>query len=284
MGGQPQIRSGPRVICSSLTFRHLGLGEALEAIAAAGFAEVELAGMPGYCGHWEAGPPGGGGLTRIAAALAASGLRLAALQTALDGRAAGDAADVSAAITAACVLGAPAVHCGVPREPAPDGSAAWEDALGATALGLRSLAEACAGRGVRLCIEAPHNRSMVRDAGQARRLIEAVGHPAARLTLDTAHHHKAGWAMERVVDLLGAHVGHVHLRDQDRSGRSCQLGTGDIDFAGLHRALAIRGYDGAFSIEMPEAAGIAAGASACASASRLAFLEIARAGVAPGRR
>ena len=40
-----------RVICSSITLRHLPLDQALTTIAALGFAEIDLGALPGVCDH-----------------------------------------------------------------------------------------------------------------------------------------------------------------------------------------------------------------------------------------
>ncbi len=40
-----------RVICSTITLRHLPLDQALTTIAALGFAEIDLGALPGVCDH-----------------------------------------------------------------------------------------------------------------------------------------------------------------------------------------------------------------------------------------
>jgi sugar phosphate isomerase/epimerase len=267
----------PRLVCSSLTFRQLPLEVALAEIASCGFEGVELAGMPGYCEHFDPRSLSTDTIERIAAALDRSGLRLAALQTGLDGDSGTDGATVSSVVAAASSLGARSIHCGVPRAPSRDLGDVWDEAIRAVGSRFRFVAEQCAEHRLMLCVEAPHNRSIIRDALEAKRLIESIGHPSARLTLDTAHHHKAGWAMDRVVGLLGDHVGHVHLRDQLPGGGSCVLGSGSIDFSILIEMLAARGYPGAYSIEMPESDGQAGSSAARAAASRMAFLNLASA-------
>ncbi|HEY5788686.1 MAG TPA: hypothetical protein VIT65_28335 [Microlunatus sp.] len=40
-----------RVICSSITLRHLPLDHALTTIVGLGFAEIDLGALPGVCNH-----------------------------------------------------------------------------------------------------------------------------------------------------------------------------------------------------------------------------------------
>ena len=44
-------RFNPRLGCSTISFRHLGLTEALATIAKLGFAEIDLGALPGVCDH-----------------------------------------------------------------------------------------------------------------------------------------------------------------------------------------------------------------------------------------
>jgi sugar phosphate isomerase/epimerase len=121
---------------------------------------------------------------------------------------------------------------------------AWDGAVEAFA-DLAGTAEEC---GVMLCIEplAPAETNFVATAAEARRLVDAVGHPQFRMMLDV----KAMSADEEPVpDVIRHSAGyfeHFHANDANLNGP----GFGDTDFRPIVAALRDVGYDGYVSVEV----------------------------------
>ena len=110
------------------------------------------------------------------------------------------------------------------------------------------------------------------DAREARRLVEAIAHPNARLVFDVGHHLRAGWDLAAAVAETGPWIEHVHLKDQAGGKGRYPLGTGAVDFPALFAALARIGYAGHFAFEFPDAADTPEAAVDLVRASRV-FLE-----------
>jgi D-psicose/D-tagatose/L-ribulose 3-epimerase len=100
---------------------------------------------------------------------------------------------------------------------------------------------------VTLAIE-PVNRSetfFLRTAKEAKGLCEAVGHPRVGVTIDTFHANIEEKRIPEAVELLGSHLRHMHISENDRG----VPGEGHVDFAGIIAALERVGYDGYLMIE-----------------------------------
>jgi sugar phosphate isomerase/epimerase len=112
----------------------------------------------------------------------------------------------------------------------------------------RELAAHAAGRGVCLCIEplGPVETNFIAAASEGRRLVEAVSHPAFRMTLDV----KAMVADEEPIpDIIrksAPYLEHFHANDANRQGP----GFGDTDYAPIAAALREIGYGGYVSVEV----------------------------------
>jgi sugar phosphate isomerase/epimerase len=120
----------------------------------------------------------------------------------------------------------------------------WSRAVGV----FGALAVHAAERNVCLCIEplAPAETNFVASAAEARRLVDAVGHPRFRMMLDVK-------AMcgddEPVTDIIRKSKGyfeHFHANDANLNGP----GFGDTDFRPIAAALREAGYDGYVSVEV----------------------------------
>lgn len=112
----------------------------------------------------------------------------------------------------------------------------------------KALAPDAAERGVCLCIEAlaPTETNFLNTAREARRLVEAVNHPAFRMMLDV----KAMCAdAEPIPDIIrdsAAYLRHFHANDANLGGP----GSGDTDFRPIAAALQDVGYEGFVSVEV----------------------------------
>jgi D-psicose/D-tagatose/L-ribulose 3-epimerase len=94
----------------------------------------------------------------------------------------------------------------------------------------------------------PVNRSetfFLRTAAEAKEFCEDVGHPCIGVTLDTFHANIEEKSVPSAIGLLGFHLKHVHISENDRG----LVGTGHVDFAGCMKALNRIGYDGYLTIE-----------------------------------
>ena len=104
--------------------------------------------------------------------------------------------------------------------------------------------EAC---GVTLAIE-PLNRFetyFLNTASDAAALCDAVGHPRVGVAFDTFHANIEEKNLARACRLLGAHLKHVQVSENDRG----TPGSGHIDWASLLGALRDLGYDEWLTIE-----------------------------------
>ena len=64
------------------------------------------------------------------------------------------------------------------------------------------------------------------------------------------HFARAGIHWRDGYDLLGESIALVHINEIDGAGQSVPFGTGKVDFAGLFRYLADKGYDGEVVVEL----------------------------------
>ena len=113
--------------------------------------------------------------------------------------------------------------------------------------GLRAAAEHAGDAGIALAIE-PLNRFetyFVNTAADALALVEAVGHPALKVQLDTFHANIEEKDTAAAIRLLGDQLGHFHACENDRG----QPGTGQVPWDAVFAALGETGYDGWVVIE-----------------------------------
>lgn len=112
---------------------------------------------------------------------------------------------------------------------------------------LTELGEAAERLGVSLWLE-PLNRyedHMVNTLRQAGALVDAVGLPSVRIMADLFHMNIEESDSADALRQAGAHVGHVHLADNQR----LEPGTGQTDFAAAFAALRDIGFTGVCALE-----------------------------------
>ena len=113
--------------------------------------------------------------------------------------------------------------------------------------GLRTAAEYAGDAGVALAIE-PLNRFetyFINTAADALAMVNAVGHPALTVQLDTFHANIEEKDTPAAIRLLGDKLGHFHACENDRG----QPGTGQVPWDAVFAALSDVGYDGWVVIE-----------------------------------
>lgn len=112
---------------------------------------------------------------------------------------------------------------------------------------LKTLATRANDLGVKLAIE-PLNRyetDFINTSAQAVELVEAVGHPAVGILLDTYHMNIEEKNQAAAIEAAGKHLFHVHTCGCDRGAP----GGDHIDWDGIHGALQSIGYSGSLVIE-----------------------------------
>jgi len=152
-------------------------------------------------------------------------------------------------------LGVPAVNmppCLVQDNPVrvtdPGDHASLDRRLDALLLGeLPSVADAAAGRGVKLLLE-PVNQfetEYLRSVRHGARLCAALNHPGVGLTADTFHMQMEELDPPAAILEAGPWIGLVHVAENTRD----EPGPGSLDFPGVFTALRQAAYTGVIEIE-----------------------------------
>ncbi|GAB4099574.1 sugar phosphate isomerase/epimerase [Sinomonas halotolerans] len=250
-----------RLGCSSISFRHLSLREALATMAALGFEEIDLGALPGVCDHVPfALTAHDAGL--VAEAVAAAGLRVRSvngdigdLNRPLDsaGRAARDAhLDALLGLTRTVGAQALVLPCGA-LDPRPV-RGLGED-LDLVADQLAAAGERAAESGVGLWTESLHFYRLCGTLDRALALADRLAGTRVRHVVDLSHVVASGAAPEEAIAALawragGDGIAHVHLRDAVPGNINLSIGNGSVDFAGALAALRTAGFGGHFSLEL----------------------------------
>jgi len=119
----------------------------------------------------------------------------------------------------------------------------WERAVG----NLRTVCERAAARGLQIALE-PLNRfesDLVNNVSDVLRLIEDVGHPAAKICLDMFHMNIEEPDPEAAIRMAGDKLIHVQVSENYRG----TPGTGNANWDAYYRGLDAIGYTGTVSIE-----------------------------------
>lgn len=116
---------------------------------------------------------------------------------------------------------------------------------------LERLGELGARHGVTFCLEnlntiLDHPGIPLARAKDTRTLVEAAGHPNVKMMLDLYHAQMGEGNLVELVRSSLPYLGEVQVADVP--GR-CEPGTGEINYAAVHRALADAGFDGTVGME-----------------------------------
>jgi len=246
----------PRLGCSSISFRHLGLPAALATMAGLGFTELDLGALPGVCDHvpYRLDEQAVAGVAR---AVAASGLAVRSinadigdLNRPLDARECDERArHLDTLLSLAGQTGAQALvlPCGgLSHEPV----RSLAQDLDLVAAELASAAEKAAASGIGLWTESLHFHRLCWNTGIARQLTDRLAGTAVGVVMDFSHIAASGGDAEQFIDLFHSRVAHVHLRDAVPGNINLSIGNGQVDFAAGLKALANKGYTGCFSLEL----------------------------------
>ncbi|PWC07569.1 sugar phosphate isomerase/epimerase family protein [Mycetocola zhujimingii] len=246
----------PRLGCSTISFRHQRLAEALATIRAAGFEEIDLGALPGVCDHvpfvLDADAVGA-----VAEAVLASGLRVRSVNgdigdlnrvlSAGERSARESHLDMLLSLTRAIGARALVLPCGaLDHEP----FRSLDEDLDAVAAELTAASGRARAVGVELWTESLHFLRLCWNIDRAARLTDRLAGSDVGIVMDFSHVTASGGSPIDFVDRFGPAIRHVHLRDAVPGNIRLSIGNGVADFAGGLRALAELGYRGHFSLEL----------------------------------
>jgi sugar phosphate isomerase/epimerase len=244
-----------RLGCSTISFRHQPLPQALDTIAGLGFTEIDLGALPGVCDH----VPfvlDEDAVRDVSATVAASGIKVRSingdigdLNVTLDeqGRAArGRHLAMLLELTAATGADALVLPCGaLDHEPV---NSLDEDL--ATVAGELAAAAAVAGHhGVAVWTESLHFFRLCFDIERAQQLADLLDENVG-IVMDFSHIVASGGDPVDFVERFGPRIRHVHIRDAVPGNINLSVGNGRVDFATGLKSLADAGYPGHFALEL----------------------------------
>ncbi|HET9871430.1 MAG TPA: sugar phosphate isomerase/epimerase [Propionibacteriaceae bacterium] len=244
-----------RLICSSITLRHLPLEEALPAIAKLGFTEIDLGALPGVCDHvpYELTSAA---VRNVADTVRQSGLTVRSVNA--------DVGDLNRPLDAQQTLDR---HEHVQRLielckavgstglVLPNGAQQHEpfvsldDDLALVAEQLVSIQQECSAAGLELWVEAPHFFRLCYNIERADALTRLLPDELG-LICDVSHIVASGATPRRFIHDHADRIRHVHLRDAEPGYIHHSIGNGQVDFADTAAALAEVGYTGKLSLEL----------------------------------
>lgn len=241
--------------CSSISFRHLALAEALAVLADCGFTEIDLGALPGVCDHvpYELTEAA---VAEVVSTVRAGGLAVRSvngdigdLNRALDQRASEQRATHLGRLlelTAGCGAQALVLPCGAQSSEPVTGLDADLDRVAAE---LAHAAERAREHGLAIWVEAPHFFRLCGDVERAALLIERLD-PAVGVVLDTSHIAASGSSPAEFARRFAGRIAHVHLRDATPGGINHSIGNGMVDFPATFEALHAVGYRGGCALEL----------------------------------
>jgi sugar phosphate isomerase/epimerase len=127
-----------------------------------------------------------------------------------------------------------------------------DEAIEAATECLRPLAERGAELGVAVALE---THDAFAAGASVARVLDQVPGPGAGALWDILHPNRVGEPVERTLELIGARLLHVHIKDGHRPPDGgpnwplALLGEGDVPTASILRAMRGAGYDGWISVE-----------------------------------
>lgn len=244
-----------RVICSTITLRHLALDDALRAIEEAGFTEIDLGALPGVCNHvpFQLDTRA---VRDVTAVVRASRLRVRSVNADIGdlneplgpaGRAE-RAEHIDRLIELATGIGATAIVLpnGKQRH---DPVVSLDEDLRLVAAQLTAVDTRCRAAGLQLWVEAPHYFRLCHDLDRTGQLLDRLP-DSVGVICDVSHIVASGSTPVEFIHEFGPRIRHVHLRDAEPGYIHHSIGNGQVDFAGTVAALEAIGYDGKFALEL----------------------------------
>jgi sugar phosphate isomerase/epimerase len=246
----------PRLGCSTITFRHLGLADALKTIAGLGFVEIDLGALPGVCDHVPQ-VLDADAVDDVAAVVRASGLAVRSINA--------DIGDLNSPLNNTAraersrhlkMLVALAVATGSRALVLPCGALdhvpvrTLDADLDLVAAELAAAARVAAAEGIELWTESLHFHRLCWNLERAQQLSERLTGTPVRQVMDFSHVVASGGDPAQFIDRLGEQISHVHVRDAVPGNINLSVGNGDVDFAHGLKTLEHAHYTGHFSLEL----------------------------------
>lgn len=155
---------------------------------------------------------------------------------------------VSHLVRICAALGGRVMVWGSPRQRQINEGESYDDAWCRARDVLRDVAEIALPLGVVVALEplGASETNFLTSAAEAIRLIDAVGHPACRLTLDVKAMSAESLPAPEIIRSSRGYLSHFHANDANRRGP----GFGDVDFQPIAKALGDIEYDGFVSVEV----------------------------------
>lgn len=248
-------RYDSRLGCSTISFRHQGLHDALTTIAALGFTEIDLGALPGVCDHvpWVLDEDA---VESVARTVIESGLRVRSINGDVgdlnvplgsDGRSERRRhLDMLVALAVTTDARALVLPCGAIDHVPVD---TLDTDVSRVADELSSAAEIAASRGVRLWTESLHLHRLCWNIERAQLLTDRLPQQVG-IVMDFSHVVASGGDPDEFVDRFGPRIEHVHIRDATPGNINVSVGRGTVDFARGLKTLADNGFAGHFSLEL----------------------------------
>lgn len=245
----------PRLVCSSISFRHLSLPAALSTMRTLGFSTLDLGALPGVCDH----VPfvlDSQAVEDVSSAIRSSGMSVRSINADIgDLNVVPDSAgsarrdehlDMLLGLAVNVDATAVVLPCGAQSR---DPVATLNRDMERVANALEDASQRAAAVGVDIWVESPHFYRLCWDLDRTVDLLahlpETVG-----LVMDFSHLEASGADAVEYVDIFRHRIRHVHLRDAVPGDINRSIGNGTVDFAAGLKALAASGYDGHFSLEL----------------------------------
>jgi sugar phosphate isomerase/epimerase len=241
--------------CSTISFRHLGLPEALATMERLGFREIDLGALPGVCDHVpyvldeQA-------VQAVAQTVNESGLAVRSINA--------DIGDLNAPLDAAgrrarsehltrlldlaegTEAQALVLPCGaLSHEPV----TSLEQDLDRVADELHYAARSASERGVELWVESLHFWRLSWNGELAAKLHSRLDGTVG-VVMDFSHLVASGTDPVHFVQRFGDRIRHVHLRDAVPGDINLSIGNGNVDFAAGILALQKDSYPGHYALEL----------------------------------
>lgn len=242
-----------RLGCSSITFRHQTLFEALDKIADTGLKKVDIACIPGFCPHIDPLAFTAEEEKALKDHLSELGMTVSTLNISAGGLNT-EKKDfvysfIEAAIHLAGRLGCYAVT--IPSGKKVADLEVWEENARVSSRLISILAECAEKDGLHLTLEAPHPGTLAETVEETRRFFGVLGNHKVGATLDTSHVARANPVpVDQCISQIGAAIGHVHFRDCIGENNHLTPGRGAVDFRAVIDTLDRAGYTGDFILEL----------------------------------